>query len=241
MAMPFLALAAPALALIGGLAAACFVKVYGIAFLGQPRHADAAAIHESGWGMRLPMAVLAAICIVIGVFPAAVASILDAAVFAWKPELSHGAYRLAAAAPLWWLTLLSGVLLCLVLLGTLWFIRRVGRRPRGVAPTWDCGYLQPAPRMQYTSSSFAEMLVKLFGSVLRPHATLPGIKGAFPSAVPFASHVPETVLELIFLPFLERAYARFRVIRRLQHGQFHLYILYMFVTLVALILWAQYA
>ncbi|MCM2359571.1 MAG: hydrogenase [Geobacteraceae bacterium] len=238
-AVPFLALAAPALALIGGLAVACFVKVYGVVFLGLPRSAAAAAAHEAGWRMRAPMALLALLCALIGLFPPAVAPLLQGAIFAWQPTLATGGNRLAAAAPLWWLTLLGALLLCLLLLAALAFARRLRAAPQASGVTWDCGYLRPAPRMQYSASSFAEMLVRLFGGVLRPHRESPAIKGAFPRGARFASHVPETVLELVFLPFLEWANARLGVIRRLQHGQLHLYILYTFVTLVLLLVWAQ--
>ena len=55
------ALAAPALAMVGGLAVACFVKVYGIIFLGVPRSEDHAGGHEAGWQMLLPMSLLAAV------------------------------------------------------------------------------------------------------------------------------------------------------------------------------------
>jgi hydrogenase-4 component B len=93
--------------------------------------------------------------------------------------------------------------------------------------------------MQYSASSFGEMLVKLFGGVLRPHRNRPEIKGLFSGTARFASHVPETVLELIYLPFLRWANEKLSVVRRLQHGQLHLYILYTFVTLVLLLIWAQ--
>lgn len=240
-AVPALALAAPALALIGGLAVACFVKVYGIAFLGSPRTAAAHEAHEAGWRMRAPMGALALICIAIGLFPPAVTRFLEGAALTWQPTLALQGVRLGAAAPLWWLTILNTVLLSLALLAALHFTRRLRAAPQAAAGTWDCGYLRPAPRMQYTASSFAEILIRLFGGVLRPRLKLPAPRGIFPGFARFASHVPETILELVFIPSLERANAGLGVIRRLQHGQLHLYILYTFVTLVLLLIWAQYS
>jgi hydrogenase-4 component B len=240
-AVAFLALAAPALALIGGLATACFIKVFGVAFLGVPRSTAANEAHEAGWRMRAPMSLLALICALIGMFPPAVAGLLERSVFIWQPALTSGGSRLGAAAPLWWLTIFSIVLLCLILLAALYFMRRLKASPRASGGTWDCGYLRPAPRMQYSASSFAETLVRLFRGVLRPHWELPAIKGLFAQKAHFSSHVPETVLELLFLPALERANAKLAVIRRLQHGQLHFYLLYTLVTLVLLIIWAQYA
>ncbi len=63
--------AAPGLALVGALAVACFVKVYGIVFLGAPRSEQAAHAHEAGHAMIGPMLVLAGCCTLIGVAPIA--------------------------------------------------------------------------------------------------------------------------------------------------------------------------
>ena len=240
-AVSFLALAAPSLALIGGLAVACFVKVYGVVFLGVPRSPAAAGAHEAGWRMRVPMGLLAFFCAFIGLFPPATAGILDGAVTTCHSAHFLAGIRLGTAAPLWWLTLLGMALLVLTFLAVFFFTQRLKAAPQAIGLTWDCGYLRPSPRMQYSASSFAEMLVKLFGGMLRPHWKLPAISGPFPPESRFASHVPEAVLDLAFLPFLARANARMGTIRRLQHGQLHLYILYTFLTLALLLIWARYA
>ncbi len=236
---PFLALAAPSLALIGALAVACFIKVYGIAFLGLPRSRKCETAHEGGWDMRAPMLFLAILCGLIGLFPTTVAKPLEGAVFAWHPELAVSGKRLTAAAPLGWITLLSFALLGIAAGLAVVFRKRLKDGPVGIAGTWDCGYARPAPRMQYSASSFGEMLVKLFGGVLCPHRELPDVKGVSPGTARFASHVPETVLELVYMPVLRRANDKLSVVRKLQHGQIHLYILYTFVTLVLLLVWAQ--
>ena len=238
-ATPLLALAAPALALIGGLAVACFIKVYGIAFLGLPRTKEAAHAHECGLPMRAPMALLAALCVLIGLFPPAVAGLLEGAVSTWQPHLAANGHRLMAEAPLLWITILDFALLGIVAVIAVLFRRQLASHSVSGTVTWDCGYLRPAPRMQYTASSFGEMLVNLFGGLLRPHRELPDIKKLFAGPATFSSHVPETVLELIYLPFLSKANLRLSGIRKLQHGQLHLYILYIFITLIALLSWAQ--
>lgn len=238
-AISILALAAPALALIGGLAVACFIKVYGIAFLGYPRSAEARDAHEAGRAMRAPMAFLALLCAFIGLFPLAVARLLEGAAFTWQPALALGGNRLATIVPLGWITVLGCVLLGIVGLLAVVFRGQLKASPVGETGTWDCGYAAPTPRMQYSASSFAEMLVKLFGGVLRPHRERPEISGFFSRVPRFATHVPETVLELIYLPFLRWADEKLSVVRRLQHGQLHLYILYTFITLVTLLIWAR--
>ncbi|HEY6002684.1 MAG TPA: proton-conducting transporter membrane subunit, partial [Anaeromyxobacter sp.] len=70
--LAFAALGAPVLALVGGLAAACFAKVVGVVFLGTARSAHAEKAHEAPAAMLGPMAALALACAAIGLVPAAV-------------------------------------------------------------------------------------------------------------------------------------------------------------------------
>lgn len=226
------ALTAPFLALIGGLAVACFVKVFGVVFLGVPRTVQARQAHESDRSMLTPMAVLALLCLLIGLLPAVLAPLLDRAVTAWHPALSTSSIRLATQAPLPWLSLLGiAVLVLLVVLSRL--NRRTAADP--TSETWGCGYLAPTSRMQYSASSFAEMLVSLFSGLLKPHSHSPTISGTFPKTARFASHVPEAVLELLYAPFLVWANEKLAGFRKLQHGHLHLYIFYILLTLVVLL------
>ena len=237
-AVPLLGLAAPALAMVGGMAVLCFVKVFGTVFLGLPRSAEASGCHEPGWTMRGPMLLLAILCATIGLFPVALPRLLEPALFAWSPQLPFTGIRLAEAAPLGSITLMGLVLLLAILGVGAWLWKRVTNSPRETAGTWDCGFALPTARMQYTASSFAEMFVDLFAAVLRPRVHLPKIQGLFPGKSAFSSHVPEAVLELVMAPLLSAMDRRFSLARKLQHGRLHLYILYIFVTLALLLAWA---
>ncbi len=227
----------PALALIGTLAVACFVKVFGAVFLGTGRSPQAELGHEAGPDMLRPMAVLAGCCFVIGLVPVAVAPVLDQAIAAWAPAGSRVGPGLAGAAPLGWITLTGVLLIGLLVLGAL-LLRSLLRRG-GVAAgsTWGCGYLAPTPRIQYTSSSFAQLLVGLFGWVLRPRVHEPGPLAYFPAKSRFHSEVPETVLDEAVLPAARSATGLLSRLRVLQQGSIQLYLLYIFVTLLALLLW----
>jgi hydrogenase-4 component B len=234
------AVAAPALALIGALAVACFVKVFGIAFLGLPRSISKEDEHEGGWQMLTPMVLLAAICIFIGVFPFLISPLVQSAAFAWLPSLAASSSRLPSLAPLVSIAAVNGLLLALLLVFSYVILKRVGSL--GVSPgvTWDCGYIEPTPRMQYTSSSFAEMLTRLNAMFLRPEWHSSKIKGLFPAAAKFSSHVPEVVLEQFYLPLLAKIQSLIAPLRRVQHGQLHLYVLYILVTLVSLLFWSHW-
>lgn len=226
------ALTAPFLALIGGLAIACFVKVFGVIFLGTSRSDKAAQAHEANTSMKFAMTLLAVPCVIIGLFPILAAPLLESAVTAWHPSLAGSGPSLASNAPLAWITLLGMALLAGVAL-----LYRFSPRKTSdpCTETWGCGYLAPTSRMQYSASSFAEMLVGLFNGILRPHGHQPHIKDAYPHQSSFAQHVAETVLEQIYLPFLHWSNEKLSPLRRLQNGHLHLYILYTLLTLVALL------
>ena len=234
------ALVAPALALIGSLAAACFVKVYGIAFLGLPRTSAVAECYESGWQMRAPQIALAAVCIGIGLLPFAVAPLLESAAFCWNPRLGELQLRLASQAPLGLLACANAVLIILLMVIWLFVMQRMKSLPRHESVTWDCGYLAPSPRMQYTASSFADMLVRLTSSILRPQRHDPRVTGLFPKSVHCETHVPEVLLELCYLPFIRRAQLMISPLRKLQHGQLNLYVLYILLSLVLLLIWSHW-
>jgi hypothetical protein len=134
------------------------------------------------------------------------------------------------------ITLLGVALLILISILAVWYRRILAGGVSSKTVTWGCGYQRPAPRMQYSASSFAEMLTSLFTFVLKPHRHLPDeISGLFPRKSRFFSHVPEAVLELVYIPALIRLSARFSGFRRLQSGILQQYVLYSLVTLILLL------
>jgi hydrogenase-4 component B len=235
------ALSAAGLALIGGLAVACFVKVFGIVFLGEARSAAARGARESSRPMIIPMGVLATLCGFIGLGSLLVAPILDRAVAVWAPDRALGLGRSAALAPLASVTVLGALLVATLIAGGVWLRARTrpAPAPAGGVGTWGCGYAAPSPRMQYTSSSFAEMLVGTFKWALRPHVQAPRVRGLFPGPTHLASHVPDTVLDDILLPGGRAAERGFRWLRFLQRGSVHAYLLYILATLVWLLVWLR--
>ncbi|MBI4616366.1 MAG: hypothetical protein HY720_22335 [Planctomycetes bacterium] len=227
------------LALIGGLAAACFTKAFGIVFLGEPRSKHAGDAREVGLAMKIPMLVLAAGCLAVGLLGPECVGALAQAVEDVAP-LPPGEVRgtlAGAGGPL----LAVSLAFCgfLVLAGGLALLRRrlLAGREVGTTVTWDCGYARPTPRMQYTASSFAQPLVTLFASVLRPRRELPRVDVPFPSKTAFASRTPDVLEALIYRPVfagIGRGLAR---LRWLQHGRVQLYVLYIALTLVVLLAW----
>ncbi len=231
------AFAAPALALIGGLAVACFVKVFGAVFLGTARSEPADDAIESGPSMVGPMGILVACCLFIGLAPGWIAPAISQGVSTWAPELPDAEMRLAALAPLGWISVMGFSLLGVLALagGVLSLCLR--RSVVGTGPTWGCGYVAPTPRMQYTASSFAQMLVGLFGWVLRPRVRRPRDRTLFPQKTSFHSEVPDTVLDEAILPAFHLGAQLVSWFRVFQQGNIQTYLMYIFLTLLALLLW----
>ena len=228
------ALGAVALAIVGALAVACFVKVFGAAFLGIARTAVAQRAHESPPSMIVPMLVLAALCALIGIAPMLVVVPLGNAAAVWT---GHAAVmqRLAGAIP-WGMLTVVNIGFAAALTAAIVMVRmarRVQRSPR--LPTWACGYARPSSRIQYTAASFAQMLVALLGWILRPvrHGAVGKTLFAPPTEV--EAHVPAFVTDrLIF-----RCWHKFKElvvpVRMTHQGNVQQYLLYFLLALFALL------
>ena len=234
------AFAAPGLALVGALAVACFVKVYGIVFLGAARSEKAAHAHESGIAMTIPMIILAACCVMIGIAPLAVVPFVSKAALTMAAAEIHNSadiseLSLSTLAPLGAMSIVAVILITLLSIGTFVLLRRVRTSPSSL--TWDCGYAAPSAKMQYTSSSFAQWLVELFAWALRPVVQQPKLESPFPENARFESHVSDTVLEKIINPTTQFLKWLFGLSRYLQQGSLQAYLLYIFLIVLGLLLW----
>ncbi|MEW6283411.1 MAG: hydrogenase, partial [Candidatus Eremiobacterota bacterium] len=121
------------------------------------------------------------------------------------------------------------------------WMRRALLRGRSVAlaPTWDCGYLRPSARMEYSASSFAQPLTDLFAGVLDTRVHAPKLEGLFPPVEEFETHTPDAFQERFYLPAYRWIRAAFTRLRWIQDGRMHLYILYILACLVALLGWVS--
>ncbi|MGH7126852.1 MAG: hydrogenase 4 subunit B [Stellaceae bacterium] len=159
------------LALSAALAAVCFVKAFGVVFLGRPRTKAAAEAHEVGPRMIVPMAVFAAICTLVGIVPITLIELLRPVTVLLLP----GSGTALPESRLLWLVPLGAerssysgltVLVAIALLaGVLVFVihRFASDRARRSAP-WDCGFPDPRTETQYTAGSFAQPIRRIFGS-----------------------------------------------------------------------------
>lgn len=223
------------LALIGGLAAACFAKAFGIVFLGQPRTRAAEEARERGPLLRVPMAILALACAAIGIGSPWILPVL-ARVLPGITALAPEDTGLSAVHPaLFGVTTVAALFLALLalLLGLRGLL--LGRRVVPSTGTWDCGYARPTPRIQYTASSFAQPILDLFAPMLGTRVSSVKPLGLFPSRASLETATPDSFRERVFRPIfaeMDRVLAKFR---RIQGGRVQVYVLYIAITLIALL------
>jgi hydrogenase-4 component B len=161
------------LALSAALAAACFVKAYGVTFLGRPRTRAAETAVETDSFSLAAMFVLAALCLLAGILPGlfidALAPVSTAVIGARMPE-QIGSQWLSIVPIAASRSSYDGLLvfLFMIISGTLaaFAIHRLASDRLRRAPAWDCGYPDPSPATQYTATSFAEPIRRVFGTVL---------------------------------------------------------------------------
>jgi len=248
--------AAALLAFTGAVAAAAFVKVYGVGFLGQPRSRHAAHAREALHpGMLLGPAFLAMLCVVLGVFPTWVIEALD------NVSEQLMAVKLPGASAHGWLWLTpvsrsvasySGPLVFLAFALAGWVIYRLlltspdavrapspdaVRAQRG--PRWDCGFGGLSPRMQYTSTAFSQPLRRVFHPVFelseRVDAEPRGHKLLTPAALDYQLEVSDRSWRHAYQPLAGWIEAAARQVGRIQTGNIRTYIAYSFFTLLLLL------
>ncbi len=171
------------LALSAALAAACFVKAFGVTFLGRPRSPIAERAEEADRFSLSAMFFLAALCLIAGILPGLFIDALAPVV------QSFVGARMPVQAGVDWLSIVpiaesrssyNGLLvfLFMVISGTLAAsaIHRLASDRLRRAPAWDCGYPDASPATQYTASSFAQPIRRVFGTVVfraREHVEMP--------------------------------------------------------------------
>ena len=234
--MLLMILAIVSLAIIGGLAAACFTKVVGVVFLGEPRSENAAAASEAGITMTSSMILLAASCIIIGVWPEP---------FVRLAFMGFSDLKLVGLVPIDGIvglirniTMTSGLFIGLVVavvgLRKLFYLNK--QIDHG--PTWGCGFTKPTVRMQYTGASYAMSIIDFYRHFVVVKFVYSGIQKIFPGKTKYSTHVEDiaetNMQKMIVWPLL----ISLRKLLWIQNGNIQLYISYIVVTIIALLLFA---
>jgi len=231
------------LALAAALAAACFVRAYGIAFLGQPRSALARDAHEVDGFSRAAMAALAGLCVLAGVLP-------GLAIDALSPvALSLGGARMPMQGAVAWLSIIpiaesrssyNGllVLVFIAFSATLaaWAVHRFASRALRRAPAWGCGFPDVDATMQYTAASFAQPLRRVFGTMA--FAACERVDMPAPGDTRPASHRTEgrdRIWDALYAPLTGAVQTAAERLNVLQFLTIRRYLSLVFIALVALL------
>lgn len=244
-------LAVAALGLAGALAAACFVKLFGISFLGLPRSGCASNAKEVPLPMNMGIGILATLCLTIGVFPLFVAGLIDRAVagltgfsvfnqlkggfiFTWYSMEVSGS-RITPSEIL----VIILALAALTLAGIRIFGGRYIERKYG---TWDCGFEALNARMQYTAAGFSKPIKIVFRILFRPSRRTE-IKGGVyhPNSIEYVMDSESIFEKYFYLP----AFIRVKLFSRrtkflVQTGNIQNYLIYIFITVLALLAYNKF-
>ncbi|MDD5258844.1 MAG: proton-conducting transporter membrane subunit [bacterium] len=241
----FLGFCAAMLALTSGLAAACFVKAFGITFLAKPRSSYAEKAIESPVSMRFGMLFLAGLTIIFGLGAAVIINILSrvagaslgidtsAMVFSVNNITIHPlAGNAMSLSPL-------TMALILVLCGLLgWIIYKVYRKRAISYNTWDCGYYRLDARHEYTATGFSKPLRIAFSFFLRPYRTTKKSGESFYhiKSMTYETHTTPVFKKYIYKPVLAITFKSAKFMRRIQPGSIHVYLAYIAITIFVLII-----
>jgi hydrogenase-4 component B len=245
-----LPIAAAMLALTGALALACFAKAFGLSFLAQPRSPQARRAKEVPWSMRAGMGFLAGACVVLGLAPMLVIPLLDR-VTALLTGVSISAQVLAldgwVVAPVTVeFSSISTPVLAVLLVGAggvgVLIARLCGKGLRArYYKTWGCG-LNLTPRMEYSAMGFAQPIKQVFETIYQPAVKLEREfleqSKYFIKHQRFESHIHPMFETYLYEPVVRRLLALADRLRVIQAGSLHVYLSYIFLTLVLLLLWA---
>jgi NADH:ubiquinone oxidoreductase subunit 5 (subunit L)/multisubunit Na+/H+ antiporter MnhA subunit len=232
------------LALAAALAAACFVKAFGVTFLGRPRGAAAETAHEVDRCSLAAMFILAALCLLAGILPGLVIDALSPITL----EILGGRMPIQAHEP--WLSiapiaesrssyngLLVMVFITVSASSAVFFIHRFASRALRRAPAWGCGFSDPTPAAQYSAVSFAQPIRRVFGTLAfhaRDHVEMPAPGDTRPARLRIELH--DLIWEGLYQPLAVAVGFLADRLNRLQFLTIRQYLSLVFGTLVTLLL-----
>ena len=242
----FLSVCAAMLALTSVLAAACFVKAFGVTFLAKPRSHYAESAKEVALSMRIGMLILAVLIVIFGLAAALVIKLLAKVSgsalgidissmrfslnnFTLTPQIAKNIYLSTPLLALW-----------LIILGITGFViyRIFGRGKSVIYKTWDCGYYKLDSRNEYTATAFSKPFRVAFSFFLLPYRKTQKIRESFYHIKSFSyeTHTTKVFKKYIYDPVLAMVFKTAKSMRRIQPGSIHLYLGYIFITLLLLII-----
>ena len=245
-----LPIVAAILALTGALGLACFAKAFGLSFLAQPRSPQARHAVEVPVSMRIGMGFLATSCGLLGLAPMLVVPLLDRVTAPFTGVTISGKVLaldgwVVAPVTVEFSSISTPVLAALLVgaAGLGLAIARLLRKetPARYSKTWGCG-LPLTPRMEYTATGFVQPIKQVFETIYQPTVKLEQEfleqSKYFIRHQRFHSTIEPLIEQYLYRPVVTALLGAAERLRVIQAGSLHLYLTYIFLTLVLLLLWA---
>jgi formate hydrogenlyase subunit 3/multisubunit Na+/H+ antiporter MnhD subunit len=235
-------LAAAALVLVAALGAYVMVKFYGVVFLGRPREPHLAYAHDAGDFERVALAWFATGCVVLGLFPGTVIGLLD------NVNMTLIGATVGHAGDRWWLLapispdrssyspLIVLLVIAAVVALTIQVVHRWYHGRVRSGPAWDCGFPMQTPRMQDTAEGFGQPIRQVFEMFFRVERVLPT---PFDAAPQYRVTVGDHLWQWLYLPVIRGVEWLAKVAGLIQQGRISIYLIYSFVTLLALLMFVR--
>ncbi len=232
------------LALSAALAAACFVKAFGVTFLGRPRTPAAEGARETDRASLAAMFAFAALCLLAGVLPGlvidALAPVVQGLVGARMPQQSALAWLSivpVAESRSSYNGLLVFIFIAVSTLLTIEAVHRFASRAVRRGPAWDCGFPLASPATQYTADSFAQPIRRVFGTMVfqaRERVDMPPPGDARPARLSVT--LRDLIWDGIYAPVADGVAVAAERLNHLQFLTIRQYLSLVFVALVGLLL-----
>jgi len=231
------------LALTTALAAACFVKAFGMTFVALPRSPSAADARESSMVMLAPQAWLVACCIGLGVFPGLVLRALEGVMVSLPglqppPDLVQGGMGMASGLVSFDHVIPAMLGIALLAAWALTGLLTAGHAPARRVPTWGCGG-QLTARTEYTATAFSKPLMMIFRAVYRPTRAVHAVTDVspyFPQEVRYHAEIEPTFERHVYGPVVRAVLRLASGMKVLQAGSLHTYLSYVIALVVSLVL-----
>ena len=232
------------LACSAALAAACFVKAFGMTFLGRPRSPAASGARETDGWSQSAMALLALLCLLAGILPGFVMDSLQPVT-----QMALGT-RLAPQAAQPWFRIVpidasrsayNGLFVCVMILigaaATALMVRQFASHALRRSAAWDCGFPDASPATQYSAGSFAQPIRRVFGSVVfraRERVVMP--KPGDTAVARLHVELRDTVWDALYVPVIRLVEAITERLNRMQFLTIRTYLTLVFAALVVLLI-----
>lgn len=233
-----------ALALTSALAAACFVKAFGISFLALPRSKHAEHASEVPGSMLFGMGMLAFLCIALGVLSLYFMPVLDAIAspLVGASIISKATFGLSLGSQAGSVSTLVLFLMLFILLPLPLILALAlgGKTTTRKYETWGCGQPVSTSRNEYTATAFSKPVRMWFGNLYRPKREIQIMYSTSPfvrESVRFESEIEQVFERYMYMPVVGLVLAISRAVKVVQAGSIHAYLAYIFATLLILMMY----